>query len=668
MSDEFGNLAQTAANALVSAMATDYWQAVKHGFAAVARRDRQLEDTRAALVGKSGSELETAKSAETDQWVTRLRDLLADDPGKEQALRAFLVGLSVTPKLAPQTQSQHAQGGATVFGDVTGNAGNINIGNAGDVNIGSGKIDKRRYRFFLPPVLFSHMVQQVTTHWVVSTVTVVVVIGGASTGLALAHKGANTLAPSPTVSASTPAPAPAPPAQSSASWGTLQGGPDRTGAQSDETRIGTGNVSKLSQVRTYKTNSETGESTAPLIANGILYVATNQLYAFDATGAAGCSAAPATCTPLWTAPTAYIHGMAIANGHVFVTDGEGVQAYDAAGSENCSGTPKVCSPLWATSTHTTTGPAFVPGPGSPVVANGVLYVPGGGDGIAPNLGGAYVAAFDTAGTTGCAGTPTICVPMWTTTGLPGGTGNAGSPAIAGGVLYIANESLYAFDATGSTDCSGTPKVCAPLWTAAISGGGATSAAPAVADGIVYVGNSYSGLYAFDASGSTNCSATATGKTCAPLWNAPSATGAGAPAVANGVVYATVGSGELAAFDATASTNCPGTGTVKTCTRAPLWTSAPLAAGYLTASPTVANGVVYVASTGGGLYAYDAAGSLDCPVSDTATSSGTAKACSPLRAGAVTGLIGGSATVGGGSPAIVNGVLFTGSGTIYAYSL
>ena len=258
--------------------------------------------------------------------------------------------------------------------------------------------------------------------------------------------------------------------------------------------------------------------------------------------------------------------------------------------------------------------------------------------------------------------------MWTTTGLPVSSGNDGSPAVADGVLYIANgATLDAFAATGSTGCSGTPKVCAPLWTGAMSGNETSTAAPAVADGIVYVSNSVSGLYAFGATGTTNCSANSTGKTCAPLWNAPSAAYGVASAVANGVVYEITGSGKLAAFDATAAANCPGTSTVKTCTRAPLWTSAALTSGYLTSSPTVANGVVYVSSSNGGIYAYDAAGSLDCAVPDT-TNSGTlttAKACSPLWSGPATGF------TGGGSPAIVNGVLYvnvTGNATVYAYSL
>jgi len=478
----------------------------------------------------------------------------------------------------------------------------------------------RRFQKFLSPNM-------------ASVVTVVILAVGLSGGVAQAQAGA--AAPSP-------------------GWPQLHYGPDRAGYQPSETQIGTGNVSRLAQARTYRAAANLS---APLIANGVLYVDTGTLYAFDATGAANCSAAPVACTPLWTAPTAYFHGMTIANGHVYVTDGEGIQAFDAAGSKNCSGTPKVCAPLWATSTHSWTGPEFTPGSGWPVFANGVLYVPGYGDGLPLSTGGAYVAAFDAAGSTDCSGSPTVCVPMWTTTGLPASTANTGSPAIgANGVLYIANQTLYAFDAAGSTNCSGTPKVCASLWTAATSNS-PTYSAPAVANGTVYVGSWNAKLYAFDAAGSANCSAGATGKTCTPLWTA--ATGGsigGTPTVANGVVYTVSGNGALSAFDAAGSKDCSGTVTAKACT--PLWRSAPGTSGSPTSSPAVANGVVYLSSTNGGTYGYDAAGSLNCSVS------GTARTCSPLW-GAVTGFI------GGGSPAIVNGVLYinvAGNGTIYAYSL
>ncbi len=246
--------------------------------------------------------------------------------------------------------------------------------------------------------------------------------------------------------------------------------------------------------------------------------------------------------------------------------------------------------------------------------------------------------------------------MWTTTGLPASTGNTGSPAIANGVIYIADQTLYAFDAAGSANCAGKPKVCAPLWTAATTNY-PTYSAPAVANGTVYVGSGGSKLYAFSAAGSVNCSTTATGKTCTPLWTAATPSGVGGtPAVANGVVYTVSGNGTLSAFDAAGSKNCSGTVAAKTCT--PLWSSAPGTSGYVTSSsPAVANGVVYFSSTNGGTYGYDAAGSLKCSVS------GTAKTCSPLW-GAVTGFI------GGGSPAIVNGVLYinvSGDGIIYAYS-
>ena len=439
----------------------------------------------------------------------------------------------------------------------------------------------------------------------------------------------------------------------SAEWSQVGYGPDRTGYQPDETTIGLGNVGSLAAARTYATG---GSPSPPLLVDGILYSDSGgQLQAFDATGMTDCSTAPVNCTPLWTAATAYFDGMTVADGEVFVTDDEGVQAFDAAGSTDCSGTPTVCSPLWATSTHTVTGPAFSPGSGSPVVANGVLYVPGYGDGLALAQGGAYVSAFDPAGSTDCTGSPKVCVPMWTTTGPPTSTGNSGSPAISNGVLYIADGTLFAFDAAGSTDCSGTPTVCAPLWTASLTSSGPTYAAPSVANGTVFVSSWYGGLYAFDAAGSTNCSTAAGVRTCTPLWRA---TGLGSiggrPAVANGVVYVSSPAG-VSAFDAAGSTNCSGAVTARTC--APLWGTAANGVGDPNSSPAVANGVVYV--TGFGVtYGYDAAGTANCSTANGVTT------CAPLWSAA--------GSFGGGSPAVVNGVVFVNGDTtatafIYAFT-
>jgi hypothetical protein len=646
MSNDFENLAESAAKVLVSAMVVGSWEIAKRNFAALLGHERQLESTHANLAAKRGRDLDQAKSEQARDWVTRLQDILDSNPGMAPALRVLIANPSAPPEPVIRSQSQHAGGGS----------GNVFVGgsNAGDVATGGSKIDKRKFRFS-PLISLGHAAKQAVAHPAVTVITLVVGAGAVSGGIVFTHhKAEHKAAPSPAASTG-PAPAhTAGPSSLSddASWPQL-GGPARTGYQPDETRIGPADVTKLAQKRTYQATAGGDSVSAPLIANGILYVDVgNRLDAFDATGATGCSDTPATCTPLWTAPTAYFFGMTVADGDVFVTDQEGVQAFDAAGTADCSGTPKVCAPLWATSTNTLTGPGFLPGSGSPVVANGVLYVPGYGDGDIPRQGGAYMAAFDAAGSADCSGTPTVCVPMWTTTGVPLSTGNPGSPAIANGVLYIGSgRTLYAFDAAGSAGCSGTPKTCAPLWTGAMSG--PSSTATVVAGGIVYVGTE-SGLYAFDAAGTANCSTGTTAKTCAPLWIAP--VNAGALAVANGVVYAAAGA-SLYALDAAAPANCPGTGTAKTCSRAPLWSSA---AGTLADSGpwlTVANGVVYITSANGGIDAYDAAGSLNCPVS------GTAKTCTPLWDN-VTGF------TGGGSPAIVNGVLYVnapGNGDVYAFS-
>jgi PQQ-like domain len=529
-------------------------------------------------------------------------------------------------------------------------------GSAGDIATGGSKIVRRKF-WFSPLILLGHAAK---THPVTSVViTLIVGAGAVSGGYAITHaKGAtpeatkSAVAATATASASPPTAVPVPvPPSDDTSWPQLGGGPARTGYQPGETRIGTAGVTKLALKRTYQPTGSGGAS-APLIANGILYVDTGyRLEAFDATGVTGCVDVPITCTPLWTAVTSAFESMTVADGDVFLTYVGGVLAFDAAGAKNCSGTPKICNPLWSTSTHLSTGPGFSPGHGSPVVANGVLFVPGYGDGVIPSQGGAYVAAFDSAGSADCSGTPVICAPMWTTTGVPVSLGNTGTPTVANGVIYIADGStLYAFDATGSSGCSGTLKTCAPLWTGAMSGPSSTAAV--VADGTVYAGTE-SGLDAFGAAGTTNCSTTTTLKTCAPLWTAPVV--ADALAVADGVVYAAT-NGALDAVDATAPADCPGTGTTRTCTLAPLWTSANSTYVY-TGSLTVANGIVYVTSSGGGIDAYDAAGSLNCSVS------GTVKTCTPLWQD-VTGY------TGGGSPAIVNGVLFVSAprnGDVYAFS-
>jgi outer membrane protein assembly factor BamB len=317
----------------------------------------------------------------------------------------------------------------------------------------------------------------------------------------------------------------------------------------------------------------------------------NLLYAFSAAGTTGCSGTPKTCMPLWTGATgSFVESApAVANGVVYVGSGIGkLYAFSAAGTTGCSGTPKTCTPLWTAAT--TPGGSIE---SSPVVANGVVYVGSDDD---------KLYAFSAAGTTNCSGTPKTCTPLWT--GATGYVIEFSSPAVANGVVYIgsADGNLYAFSAAGTTNCSGTPKTCKSLWTAAA--GRSVVSSPAVANGVVYVGSTNGGppdnkLYAFSAAGTTNCSGTP--KVCTPLWTGATPTGAdfgqSSPAVANGVVYVGSQDYRLYAFSAAASTNC--SGTPKTCT--PLWTGATGSDIY--ASPAVANGVVYIGSNDGKLYAF-----------------------------------------------------------------
>ena len=42
--------------------------------------------------------------------------------------------------------------------------------------------------------------------------------------------------------------------------------------------------------------------------------------------------------------------------------------------------------------------------------------------------------------------------------------------VVSGEVYIGGAYVEAFDANGSTNCSGTPKVCQPLWTSSSNAG------------------------------------------------------------------------------------------------------------------------------------------------------------------------------------------------------
>jgi outer membrane protein assembly factor BamB len=322
---------------------------------------------------------------------------------------------------------------------------------------------------------------------------------------------------------------------------------------------------------------------APAVVNGVVYDATSNgtVFAFDAAGKVNCSGSPKTCSPLWTALVGGgVLDLVVANGTVYGTENNVLFALDANGNTNCSGTPKTCTPLWTASADAELL--------DPAVANGVVYT----GSLDSNL-----YAFDAKGSIGCSGTPKTCVPLWA--GTAGG-GLEGTPAIAGGVVYALTESgtgalsLDAFDSTGNTDCSGSPKTCPPLWTAPIGSGSLFSSSPAIANGVVYVGSGDHKLYWFDASGVTGCSGIP--KACTPLATATTGAEVSSPVVANGVVYVGSNDGNLYAFDAAHTANCSGTPT--TCTA--LWTAT--GTGHVN-SPIIANGTLYSGTFDGTLHAF-----------------------------------------------------------------
>jgi outer membrane protein assembly factor BamB len=413
-----------------------------------------------------------------------------------------------------------------------------------------------------------------------------------------------------------------------ANWAKFHFDPANSGLNPYENVISSANVSGLKTAWTW-TQTVGSVGSSPAVANGVVYVGSTQgnLYAFSAAGTTGCSGTPKTCQPLWTGTTGSItySSPAVAGGVVYVAATDG-KLY-AFSANGTTG----CSGIPKTCTPLWTAAiAEASGVSSPVVVNGVVYITAGTNG--------QLYAFNANGTTGCSGTPKTCTPLWTAAADSGST-----PAVSGGVVYVAGfNSLDAFSAAGTTGCSGTPpnRTCSPLWTGTTSGNGASS--PTVAGGVVYLGSGDTKLYAFSAAASAaHCSGTP--KTCTALWTG--ATGNSifsTPAVAGGVAYISSTDGNLYAFSAAGTTGC--SGTPKTC--APLWTAAGAGgAPPLSPAPAVANGVVYAGSNGQ-LYAFSAAGTTGC--------SGTPKTCTPLWA---TGTSTSGATLS--SPAVANGMVYEG---------
>jgi hypothetical protein len=361
------------------------------------------------------------------------------------------------------------------------------------------------------------------------------------------------------------------------------------------------------------------------VVNGVLYAASSDitigsgtgqtptLYAFSANGTTRCGGTPITCSPLWTASLAGSNWQgffkpAVTNGVVYVNGGLGLEAFDAAGRTKCSGTPKVCHPLWQASVNWDNSTY-----GTPTVLNGVVFVTSSGN----------LEAFDANGTTNCSGSPKVCSSLWTAPV----SADASVVTVAGGIAYLPSStggtfgSIVALDANGKTGCSGTPTVCTPLWEYPLpeplnNADSASNNYVSVSGTTLYVGTLeivsmrppqiQGSLEAFDAGGTSNC--TGTPKVCTPEWTSPDNFPTGNPAVVgDGFAFWAPGVANVGNFAAFYANGCSNT----ECN--PVWRAS------IAADPVAVGGSVLFASDSTNVYAFDAGGSAGCAGS----------VCSPL---------------------------------------
>jgi len=381
-------------------------------------------------------------------------------------------------------------------------------------------------------------------------------------------------------------------------WGMYRSNAAHTGESRGETVIGVDNVATLSEAWTApddKVPGLGGVGIPPVVAGGRAYVLSvnNFLLAYDARGIESCSGSPKRCDPVWKAQVAGAW-TAVVGGVVYVSGNDTLAAYDAAGTTGCTGIPPTCQPLW-----TAQFDAGTDNVSQPTVSGGIVYVTG----ATPSTN--VLLAFDAAGQQGCSGTPTVCAPLWTAPFGPRTPFVVGrAPTVANGRVFVAADlTVHAFDADGHRGCAGVPKVCSELWTAEVPPFECFSSfcqisAPAVANGMLYVTgearDGKGGLWAFDSGGVSSCGGSP--KRCSPLWTANAAAVTSPPAVANGFVYTFGYVASPFDGDRVRAFDAAGvqgcTGAPKIC--APIWTSTTETdTEWGGGAPAVANGVVYV---------------------------------------------------------------------------
>jgi hypothetical protein len=110
-------LAALAGNTVVTAAVTDAWEAARKGFARLLGRgdpgktkvaEQRLAETHDQLTEATGADLERVRAALEAQWVTRLADLLEEDPGVEADLRALVEQIQAQMPAGVVSAADHA--------------------------------------------------------------------------------------------------------------------------------------------------------------------------------------------------------------------------------------------------------------------------------------------------------------------------------------------------------------------------------------------------------------------------------------------------------------------------------------------------------------------------------------------------------------------------------
>jgi outer membrane protein assembly factor BamB len=373
-------------------------------------------------------------------------------------------------------------------------------------------------------------------------------------------------------------------------WPSVGMDPARSGFNPYEDVLTVGNVSTLSQAWAVPTSTGYGVG-APVTYGTGVYISTGRnAWAFEA----------ATGARRWVTPEGYVFlssDLAVAADGIY---GQGPNFINPLGPSHNSIvklSPADGSVIWDVDTGSA-GEVLV----APVVSGNTVYFGGwnafttNGGAVASGtsllgngttaIGGGHVYSgvdvFDGAFAAGCSGTPKVCSPLWSY--APSSSSTTG-PVYTSGAVFMGtfDGTVEAFDPNG---CATSP--CAPLWTDVAAG--SITGSPAVANGVVYVGSSNGTLYAFDAAG---CGSS----TCSPLWTVSTGGAIKAqPSVAKGVVFFGSDDGKVYAV------NGAGCGS-STC--APLWSSA--AGAPVETQAAVAHGSVYVSRTDGSLTAYRVSG-------------------------------------------------------------